>query len=455
MKANQTTVFRAAVIALLALFPTTVTEAADAFWTTNYEAAIRKADHEKKDLLLNFTGSDWCVWCVRLDREVFSRNGYRRAAGKQFVHVKLDFPRNLGLIKQETRLQNESLRKIFDPKGYPTIVLADAQGRPYAETGYKAGGPEVYLKHLDELQGIRQQRDLLFHEAGRLAGIRKARKLGEALATVGERLSSKHYQSTRSEIKSLDPRDQSGWRNQFRKVEESGDESARIRRIMTESRMRAGDEKEILTRIDRELETGFQDPRNRAMAMFAKARLLLQNGRGKEARAITETLSDQPESFQGTMRDQMLRLHAWAMCATGDVEAGFGLLQQVADQQANPHWKSMNLGRMAKIKADFGDREGAISAFEQAIQVAPNNRIKAAYREELSRLTDARAKAPRLINRRGQREAPVISGAPLGNPTPDETLTQYLERARKQFETLDKNGDGVLSLEEQGTDQRK
>jgi thiol-disulfide isomerase/thioredoxin len=120
-------------------------------WMTDFDAAKKKAAAEGKDLFINFTGSDWCGWCIRLDKEVFSQKLFVYEAQKRFVFVYLDFPKN---IKQSDALkaQNEKLAQVYGVEGFPTIVLATADGRPYAKTGYEEGGPLVYLRHLAELQ---------------------------------------------------------------------------------------------------------------------------------------------------------------------------------------------------------------------------------------------------------------------------------------------------------------
>ncbi|GDY18117.1 hypothetical protein LBMAG55_14400 [Verrucomicrobiota bacterium] len=122
--------------------------AADA-WLTDLEAAKKQAAAEKKDILVDFTGSDWCGWCIRLKKEVFDQPEFAEAS-KKFVLVELDFPRGK---KQspELKAKNEALSKQFAIAGFPTILLLDAQGQVYAQTGYQEGGAKQYLAHLDTL----------------------------------------------------------------------------------------------------------------------------------------------------------------------------------------------------------------------------------------------------------------------------------------------------------------
>jgi thiol-disulfide isomerase/thioredoxin len=122
-------------------------------WVRDWNAALAEAKKDGKDLLIDFTGSDWCGWCKRLDAEVFGQAAFLEKATKQFVMVFLDFPRDPELKKAVVDAKlNERLNKEFGVQGFPTIVLATAEGLPYARTGYRDGGPEGYLTHLDELR---------------------------------------------------------------------------------------------------------------------------------------------------------------------------------------------------------------------------------------------------------------------------------------------------------------
>ena len=110
--------------------------AAGDLWVNDFEKAKKTAAAEGKDLLMDFTGSDWCGWCIKLRKEVFDLEAFKTAAPKNFVLVEIDFPQNTGKMTKETQEQNARLQQQFGVRGYPSIILADAQGRPYAQTGY-------------------------------------------------------------------------------------------------------------------------------------------------------------------------------------------------------------------------------------------------------------------------------------------------------------------------------
>jgi len=119
-------------------------------WLTDYEAALRKAKAEDKPILLDFTGSDWCGWCIKLKKEVFDQPAFKKFAADNLVLVELDFP----MRKPQSpslKAQNRKLQTQFRIEGYPTIVLLDSSGKEIARTGYRSGGAEAYIKHLQEL----------------------------------------------------------------------------------------------------------------------------------------------------------------------------------------------------------------------------------------------------------------------------------------------------------------
>lgn len=184
-------------------------------WLVDYEKAKAQAAAEKKDLLLDFTGSDWCSWCIRLRKEVFEEEAFKKAAPGQFVLVELDFPQDTSKQPEMVRKQNEALRETFGIEGYPSIVLADASGRPYAQTGYQKGGAAAYLKHLEELRGKVKLRDAAFKRAEGAAGLEKAKALQEGLSEIPESLVAAHYKSTLQQIHSLDPEDALGMDAKF------------------------------------------------------------------------------------------------------------------------------------------------------------------------------------------------------------------------------------------------
>lgn len=119
-------------------------------WETDFEVAKKRAKEEKKAMLLDFTGSDWCGWCVRLKKEVFATPEFKKYATAKLVLVELDYPRQKPLPKDEKE-QNAKLAQEYKINGYPTIILLNSKAREVARTGYQDGGPDKYVEHLKEL----------------------------------------------------------------------------------------------------------------------------------------------------------------------------------------------------------------------------------------------------------------------------------------------------------------
>ncbi len=119
-------------------------------WSTDYRQAQQDAKANKKLVLLNFTGSDWCGWCIRLDREVFTKPEFEEYAKKNLVLLEVDFPRGKQLSAAE-KAQNEALAQKYQIQGFPTIVVLDGDGRLVGELGYTPGGPAAFIAELEKL----------------------------------------------------------------------------------------------------------------------------------------------------------------------------------------------------------------------------------------------------------------------------------------------------------------
>ena len=118
------------------------------FWETNLEVALQKASKENKAVLVNFTGSDWCQWCFKLNDEVFKQKEFEDYAEENLVLVKVDFPKKIEQ-SMETKMYNQQLAQKFGVQGFPTIILFDKLGQPVAKTGYQDGGAANYVRYLE------------------------------------------------------------------------------------------------------------------------------------------------------------------------------------------------------------------------------------------------------------------------------------------------------------------
>ena len=136
---------------LILTFLCTVSAMTEEMWNTNYTASLETAKKEGKMVLLDFTGSDWCGWCIKLDKEIFAQKAFKEYAAKNLVLVKLDFPRSKPQTA-EIKQQNQELAAKFDIKGYPTVIVLNADGKKVGRLGYMEGGPSAFIAELNKLK---------------------------------------------------------------------------------------------------------------------------------------------------------------------------------------------------------------------------------------------------------------------------------------------------------------
>jgi protein disulfide-isomerase len=124
---------------------------AESDWLHDYNKAQEEAKTNHKLLFLNFTGSDWCGWCIRLDKDIFSQPKFKDYAHDNLVLVELDFPRRKSQPTEE-RKQNMQLAQQYEVLGFPTIVVLNSNGQKvWKFDGYFPGGPEAFIEQLQKL----------------------------------------------------------------------------------------------------------------------------------------------------------------------------------------------------------------------------------------------------------------------------------------------------------------
>jgi len=142
------TIFTAAFFLLFS----TLSFAQDLTWYTDMEKAISISQKEKKPIMLFFTGSDWCGWCIRLQKEVFTQKEFIDWAKANVVLVELDFPRAKAQ-SDAIKSQNNQLQQQFGVQGYPTCWFVNPEKTKEGKynltqlgsQGYMAGGPTNWI----------------------------------------------------------------------------------------------------------------------------------------------------------------------------------------------------------------------------------------------------------------------------------------------------------------------
>ena len=133
-------------------------------WLVSVEEAFELSSKSNRPILANFTGSDWCGWCKKLDAEVFSKAEFKEWASKNVILLELDYPRFIKLPEKQVA-QNQELQNVFQVSGFPTIWVFDLK-RPegsqfqivaYGRTGYLRGGESAFIEEVNKMLEQRKQ----------------------------------------------------------------------------------------------------------------------------------------------------------------------------------------------------------------------------------------------------------------------------------------------------------
>ena len=120
-------------------------------WLTDYKTAQEQAKSGNKLLLLDFTGSDWCGYCIQLDRAILSQPQFKDYASKNLVLLEVDFPRRKPQ-SVETKRQNQELAQRYQIEGFPTLVVLNGAGQTiWRYDGFYTGGVDAFLAQLNKL----------------------------------------------------------------------------------------------------------------------------------------------------------------------------------------------------------------------------------------------------------------------------------------------------------------
>jgi thioredoxin-related protein len=253
-------------------------------WHSDFEKGKKAAAKSGKTLLVNFTGSDWCHWCVQLKKEVFDQEAFA-AAPESYELVELDFPQAEDLITPEQRGKNEALAQKLGVDGFPSVILFDAEGRPFARTGYQAGGPEAYLKHLEEISQPYQALQAAEGEGRKDALVAFLRTL------AGENVEA-NFGAELKELKKLDPEDETGYLAEMTALKALAEFEAGV-----EESLSAGDFESVLEQVDTFLAEHNPQGEDRQHVVMGRVMVFVEQGDKEKAFAeIDKMAAFAPES---------------------------------------------------------------------------------------------------------------------------------------------------------------
>ncbi len=122
-------------------------------WETNIDTALAKASEENKEIVLVFSGLDWCVPCVKMDRNIWQTEAFKTYASENWILLKADFPKGRRDLKKSAQMNhNQNLKTKYNPKGlFPKVVLLDKNGMELGHTLYKNIAPSQYIELLNKM----------------------------------------------------------------------------------------------------------------------------------------------------------------------------------------------------------------------------------------------------------------------------------------------------------------
>ena len=119
-------------------------------WLTDLPQAQAKARTEGKSVLIHFSGSDWCGWCMKLHKDVFQKADFESYARSNLVLVSVDFPKRK---PQPPAVQqaNQKLAAQYQVQGPPTLIVLDSHGRTLGKLNYGNGGTRAFIAEMEKI----------------------------------------------------------------------------------------------------------------------------------------------------------------------------------------------------------------------------------------------------------------------------------------------------------------
>jgi thioredoxin-related protein len=334
-------------------------------WGQDVGKALERAQREDLDVLMLFTGSDWCPPCQKLEQEVLSQDGFKAEAEKRFVLLKLDFLRN---SEQEPSIaeQNQKWASEFGVDSFPTIYLLDKNGTPFAIAGYEEGGVENFLGLLEESRQVRIARDEKLDAAEKAKGLDRAKILDEAIAQMQPALVELYYPTLIAEIIELDKNDDLGLRTKWNAANEADIRKAVLTDVMTIARLEKP--ATAIEFID-EVLTEFEFPIQQKMEILnVKLNLTRQLNEPEKVDALLQEMIE----MNGVTPDTQARLIAkkiYLMAGSGRVDDAWQELDAALKQAPTNVYLLKAKGELFDAKQAPAD---AIKAYDAAIKEAKN-----------------------------------------------------------------------------------
>ncbi len=222
-------------------------------WMTDLEAAKAKAVAEGKAVLVDFTGSDWCGWCIRLRKDVFDQPAFEEYAKDKFVLMEVDVPNNPQFDRELLR-RNRELCEQYNISGFPTIMVMTPSGDVVG--GFVGGMPGVDAVRVPLDEALANAEALKAAES--LEGDEKVAALYAVYSKLPEEL--RESSPLRQRIAELDVNNTTGLRDEIKAQEQMVE-------VVTKLRAAGQDAPALLAIVNEALPNACPQNRSRLLEM--------------------------------------------------------------------------------------------------------------------------------------------------------------------------------------------
>ena len=195
-----------------------------------YAPAAREAKEKNKNLLIVFTGSDWIEICKTFLKDILSQPDFVNTVSEKYVLLKLEFPQNNRLPADIAR-EYQLLKDAYRVRGFPTVILTDADGKPFGINGYQPLAAAEYAKVMVAFVKGRELRDEMFAKAGSQSGLEKAKTLLAGIPDLPGTLPARFYREEMKQVVALDPEDKTGYARQFKQQIDDVEYAAQMQKL--------------------------------------------------------------------------------------------------------------------------------------------------------------------------------------------------------------------------------
>ncbi|MEZ4788104.1 MAG: thioredoxin family protein [Flavobacterium haoranii] len=123
-------------------------------WVNNFDSAKKIAKQENKNIIMIFSGSDWCAPCIRLDKNIWQSQEFKEESTNNWVTMKLNFPRKkANQLPADEEKHNRELAEKYNKEGnFPLVVILNPEGKVLGKLGFKNVSPSEYIKLIKEYE---------------------------------------------------------------------------------------------------------------------------------------------------------------------------------------------------------------------------------------------------------------------------------------------------------------